>query len=243
MKKDASAEKLETLNIGQTTPLKTAVWHTRRAIRNVMGGRDILDVESKESGRATKVRHVYRRIDDFMAAFFPKLVKTTPKKMALKRVRDMIDELNYTVVDADEDRPWGGFYRLDNAQAERFIQEFFPGLSLKEAKLGRDDSELSPKFLLVSPGQRLSWQFHHRRAERWRFLSVGSYYKSMTDEPGTRIDVEPGTIVQFAQGERHRLGAFSEDQYTLVAEIWQHTDPKEPSDEDDIVRLSDDYKR
>jgi hypothetical protein len=29
----------------------------------------------------------------------------------------------------------------------------------------------------------------------------------------------------------------------LVAEIWQHTDPENPSDEDDIVRVSDDFGR
>jgi hypothetical protein len=29
----------------------------------------------------------------------------------------------------------------------------------------------------------------------------------------------------------------------LVAEIWQHTDPGNPSNEDDIVRLADDYSR
>jgi hypothetical protein len=29
----------------------------------------------------------------------------------------------------------------------------------------------------------------------------------------------------------------------MVAEIWQHTDPNHPSDEDDIVRLQDDFGR
>jgi len=29
----------------------------------------------------------------------------------------------------------------------------------------------------------------------------------------------------------------------LVAEIWQHTDPKHPSNEEDIVRLQDDFGR
>jgi mannose-6-phosphate isomerase len=29
----------------------------------------------------------------------------------------------------------------------------------------------------------------------------------------------------------------------MIAEIWQHTDPENPSDENDIVRLQDDFGR
>ena len=53
---------------------------------------------------------------------------------------------------------------------------------------------------------------------------------------------EAGEVVQFAKSERHRLvGAMGH--YTLVAEIWQHTNPEQLSDEADITRLQDDYKR
>ena len=31
--------------------------------------------------------------------------------------------------------------------------------------------------------------------------------------------------------------------FAVVAEIWQHTDPEHPSDEDDIIRLQDDFGR
>ena len=43
------------------------------------------------------------------------------------------------------------------------------------------------------------------------------------------------------QGERHRLVGLSD--YAVIAEIWQHTDATNPSDEDDIVRLQDDFGR
>ncbi len=33
------------------------------------------------------------------------------------------------------------------------------------------------------------------------------------------------------------------DTFGIVAEIWQHTDPTNPSEEDDIVRLQDDFGR
>lgn len=65
----------------------------------------------------------------------------------------------------------------------------------------------------------------------------------MTDKQGERLSAEPDTIVQFAQGERHRLCSYDDQNYTLVAEIWQHTIPDSLSDESDIIRLADDYKR
>jgi mannose-6-phosphate isomerase len=43
------------------------------------------------------------------------------------------------------------------------------------------------------------------------------------------------------KGERHRLIGL--DSWRIVAEIWQHTDLENPSDEDDIVRLQDDFGR
>jgi hypothetical protein len=44
-----------------------------------------------------------------------------------------------------------------------------------------------------------------------------------------------------AQGERHRLVGL--DAQAIIAEIWQHTDASHPSDEDDIVRVQDDFGR
>jgi len=55
------------------------------------------------------------------------------------------------------------------------------------------------------------------------------------------ILLEPGDSVELKQGERHRLIGL--DQWGIVAEIWRHTDIENPSDEDDIVRLQDDFGR
>ena len=148
----------------------------------------------------------------------------------------------YKIVDRNDTKPWGSYLRFDGEGAEGFIAEFFPGLSLDEARLGIEGAELSPKILLVSPSQRLSWQKHDRRAERWAFLTEGGYHKSATDEQGGLNIATAGDIVQFQKGERHRLVG-SDTAYTLVAEIWQHTDTEQLSDEDDIVRLEDDYSR
>lgn len=157
-------------------------------------------------------------------------------------VEQMIADTGYTIVEKNTDKPWGAYLRFDSNQADDFVIDFFPGLSPEEARLGIDGAELSPKFLIVKPGQRLSWQYHDRRAERWCFLTPGGYRKSSTDEEGERIEAESGEVVQFARGERHRLEGRQEG-FVLVAEIWQHSEPDAPSDEDDIVRLADDYQR
>ena len=41
--------------------------------------------------------------------------------------------------------------------------------------------------------------------------------------------------------QRHRLIGL--DGWGIVAEIWRHTDAENPSDEDDIVRVQDDFGR
>lgn len=170
------------------------------------------------------------------------LTSTSEKSALIDELEQIAEEHGYAVVDRNDTKPWGAYLRFDSQGAEQFIQSFFPGLSLEEAKLGIENAELSPKFLLVSPKQRLSWQKHDRRAERWSFLTRGAYYKSDTDEQGEVVTVEPGEVVQFGKGERHRLVGL-EDSYALVAEIWQHSDPTHLSDEDDIVRIQDDYSR
>jgi mannose-6-phosphate isomerase-like protein (cupin superfamily) len=167
----------------------------------------------------------------------------TPHEIALERIRTILEkDLGYHFSDVDEARPWGAFYRVVDEEADRFLAEFFPGLDPIEARLGNKELVLSPKILVVYPGQRLSWQYHNYRAERWRFLTHGGYFRSPSDEQGVLIVANPDDIVQFETTERHRLAA-SKDGYTLVAEIWQHTNPAHPSEESDIVRVADDYKR
>lgn len=171
-----------------------------------------------------------------------KIGKAESKGTLVKSIQSLIESAGFEIVELNQDKPWGAYFRLAGNQADAFIQDFFPGLSAVDARLGNDKAELSPKFLVVSPGQRLSWQYHNRRAERWAFLTEGAYNKSETDEQGEVIYANPGDVVQFSKGERHRLVG-SPDSYTIVAEIWQHTDADDPSNEGDIIRLADDYTR
>ncbi|MDB5167013.1 MAG: hypothetical protein JWN26_158 [Candidatus Saccharibacteria bacterium] len=164
------------------------------------------------------------------------------KEEVVKDIRECINNAGFNLVEEDTSRPWGAFFRLNNNNADEFVEDFFTDLSLEQARLGNSSAELSPKILLVSPGQRLSWQYHRRRAELWKFINSGGYHRSLTDTPGELLHSNSGDIVQFQTSERHRLVG-DPDHYTIVAEIWQHTDSQQTSDEADIVRLRDDYKR
>jgi mannose-6-phosphate isomerase len=64
---------------------------------------------------------------------------------------------------------------------------------------------------------------------------------SNTNEEEQRHVLRVGDKIKLKQGERHRLMGL--DGWGIVAEIWQHTDAANPSDEDDIVRLQDDFGR
>ena len=143
------------------------------------------------------------------------------------------------VVFKDFDRPWGGFFVIDEEQAQEFANTYFDGLDVSGLRVA---GKLSPKVLLVKPGARLSWQYHHRRKETWRVIEgpVG-IARSLTDEQGSVEEFTTGETVVMELGERHRLIGL--ENWGVVAEFWQHTDPEHPSDEDDIVRVQDDYKR
>jgi len=154
-------------------------------------------------------------------------------------VQQFIDEMGFEVESKDFERPWGGFFVLAEKDATRFIEAFFPGYTKDQLTIG---DKLSPKFLVVAPGQRLSWQYHHRRAEIWRVLkNPVMVATSETDEQGEPKVYAEGEIIVLQKGERHRLIGYND--YGIASEIWQHTDPQHPSDEDDIVRLQDDFGR
>lgn len=139
----------------------------------------------------------------------------------------------------DMNRPWGGFFVINETQAEEFAQCYFAGIGLNELKIS---GKLSPKLLLVAPQKRLSWQYHHRRAEIWKVIKgIVGVVTSVTDEEGPLEVISSGKLIKLEQGDRHRLVGL--DQWAILAEIWQHTDPENPSDEDDIVRIQDDFGR
>jgi mannose-6-phosphate isomerase len=125
-----------------------------------------------------------------MSIAFP---KTGSKQEIFDTVQRYLDDLKFTVVAKDAERPWGGFFVINESQALEFTRQFFPGV------------------------------------------------ESETDEEGALQNLKVGEIIRLRQGQRHRLVGLGG--WGMIAEIWQHTDINHPSDEDDIVRVQDDFGR
>lgn len=162
-----------------------------------------------------------------------------PAAELFQELEAYIEAQQFTIAAKDFSRPWGGFFVLQEQDADRFIELYFPGYTKEQLMIGE---KLSPKFLVVAPNKRLSWQYHYRRAEIWRVLQgpVQVATNLSNEEVSPRL-YQDGEVIVLQKGERHRL--IGADNYGIVTEIWQHTDPQQPSDEDDIVRLQDDFGR
>ena len=159
--------------------------------------------------------------------------------MILSSVQSALEDQHFRIVEKDNERPWGGFFVIAEDQAQRFADVYFDGLDVLSLKIS---GKLSPKILVVAPFKRLSWQYHQRRAEIWRIIQgQAGLVRSNTDSEHELEILNVGATVRLLQGERHRLVGLED--YAVVAEIWQHTDVANPSDEKDIVRLQDDFGR
>ena len=157
----------------------------------------------------------------------------------LNEIEDEIKGLGFEIIEKDFERPWGGFLVISEKQAQEFADKFFDGINVENVKIG---GKLSHKILVVNPNSKLSWQYHHRRAEIWKvFKGKVGVSRSFDDNQNPLIKLVTGDQIRLKKGERHRLIGLSD--FAVIAEIWQHTDPNNPSDENDIVRISDDYGR
>tara|TARA_B100001057_G_scaffold490557_1_gene579068 strand:+ start:369 stop:851 length:483 start_codon:yes stop_codon:yes gene_type:complete len=156
-----------------------------------------------------------------------------------RKTEDLIISKGFKIISKDFERPWGGFLVIDESQAQDFSDQFFKGLDVQTLKIG---GKLSPKILIVKPKARLSWQYHHRRAEIWRvFKGECGIIRSDTNKENKIKIYKEGDQISLRQGERHRLIGL--ENYCIVSEIWQHTDKNNPSNEEDIVRIQDDFQR
>jgi mannose-6-phosphate isomerase len=109
-----------------------------------------------------------------------------------------------------ERRPWGTFQVLD------------------------EDDTYKVKRITVDPGQRLSYQLHHRRAEHW--VIVGGDARVTLDD--VMHDLGPGRSIDIPRGSRHRIENPGTEVLTFI-EVQQG----DYFGEDDIVRFDDDYGR
>lgn len=162
------------------------------------------------------------------------------KSQAITALQTYITELGLHIGPTDLAKPWGAYFYIDPSDIAEFSTLYFPDLPAEQIE--EYGNNLQPKFLLVAPGERLSWQYHERRAELWRVIAgpVGAI-TSDDDTEGPLSELQIGETVHYGALVRHRLTGL--DNWGVVAEIWQHTDPANLSDESDIIRVADDYKR
>lgn len=167
------------------------------------------------------------------------LSEKKPKQEVFQEIENYITTQKFKIASKDFERPWGGFFVINERQAEQFGKLFFPDIKITDLQIS---GKLSPKILVVQPHQRLSWQYHHRRAEIWKLVAgTAGIVTSLTDHEGPVKTLALEEIIRLTQGQRHRLVGLNN--WGVVAEIWQHTDAKQPSDENDIVRVQDDFGR
>jgi len=108
----------------------------------------------------------------------------------------------------DEVRPWGSFVSLDEGN----------GFKVKK--------------IIVSPGERLSLQYHHHRDEDWIIVRG----EGMMILGERRFKVVPGDHVHIPKEEVHTIEGITE---TVFIEVQRG----DYLGEDDIVRLEDRYGR
>jgi len=162
-----------------------------------------------------------------------------PKELIFEHITEYLLHQDLKINKQDNTRPWGGFFVIEENEAEKFINLYFPDFTKEELNIS---GKLSPKILIVAPEKRLSWQYHHRRAEIWKLIGgKAAVVTSDTDEEKETQYLKIGDIIQLKAGERHRLIGL--DGWGIIAEIWRHTDAKNPSDEEDIIRVQDDFGR
>ena len=107
-------------------------------------------------------------------------------------------------------RPWGEYWVLEDADTHKV------------------------KRIMVYPGGRLSYQFHHHRAEVWTIVSG----KGRITLEGDVKDYVGGDTAIIPLGAKHRI----ENPFNLPL-VFIEVQHGTYFGEDDIVRIEDDYSR
>ena len=109
-----------------------------------------------------------------------------------------------------EERPWGSFEHL------------------------LDEEYCKVKRIIVKPGQRLSYQYHHERTEHWVVVQ-GEAIVILDDE---EYEYHIGDVVEIPVTTKHRVeNKFNKDLIFIETQTGYYFG------EDDIVRIEDDYGR
>jgi len=97
-----------------------------------------------------------------------------------------------------------------------------------------DEPNYKVKRIIVKPGQRLSYQYHHKRQEQWTVIEGEAY---VTIEGSSEI-YRVGESIHIPIMAKHRVANKGEKDLVFI-EVQTGT----YFGEDDIVRIEDDYNR
>ncbi len=177
-----------------------------------------------------------------MNTYFPplRLKSHLPKKDFFQSLIKNITSLGFNIDEVNSNKPWGGYIRITNNQAKKFRETYFAGIELPEQAINLD---ISPKILIVEPHKSLSYQVHDRRSEFWRVLigPTGVKLHDKDNEPEDFIVYQSGETINIPVGTRHRLVGLNN--MSIITELWIHLNPHNPSNEQDIRRIQDDFGR
>jgi mannose-1-phosphate guanylyltransferase/mannose-6-phosphate isomerase len=135
--------------------------------------------------------------------------KSQDVKLVVEALKASADA-DFTELPATVHRPWGTYATL------------------------KQEDGYQVKRITVAPGQKLSLQYHHKRAEHW-VVTQGQAIVQVGDE---EFETGPGEYRYIPLGEKHRLTNIGDSELVLVeVQVGDYLG------EDDIVRLDDVYGR
>ena len=164
------------------------------------------------------------------------LMRISNKRDLLEEVKTKLLSQGFKITGQEYSQVWGGSLLIDESQAADFAKVYFKDLDQVYLYDANSNLPLKPKILLVSPNRSISWQYHLRRAEVWQIIlgEVGVVMNTNDEESEMSIK-NSGDFIYLQPGVRHRLVGLKD--WGVIAQIWQHVDASNPSDENDIIRL------
>jgi len=161
-------------------------------------------------------------------------MRISTKKDVFDEIRTKLLSQGFKITRMDDQQPWGGSIFIDESHAIDFAKAYFSAYAHQELP---SSLPLQPKILVVAPGQQISWQYHMRRTELWQVIVGEVGVVTNTSDEETAVEEKTsGDLIFLAPQTRHRLVGLKN--WGIIAQIWQHIDVKNPSDEKDVIRLN-----
>ena len=83
------------------------------------------------------------------------------KEYIINVIQHKLKKAGLVIRRIDLNRPWGGFFVIEESQSAAFVAEYFPGIDFTVTE---QQLKMSPKILFVAPGRRLSWRSRIKQA-------------------------------------------------------------------------------